>query len=534
MNPPIIRRLRGLAVLLAAITILSTTHTVAQEGPDPIDSITIAELRDHIFYLASDFLRGRDAADRGYLLAAEYAAVHLDQAGLRPMFTDSTGAPSFFQDIDFVSSAISPETTLRTSTGGVTRNYAYAEDFAVQEILSTGADRLVEENPVFLGYGIQEPELGWNDYEGLDVAGRVAIMMAGAPTRDGEPVLPAAQHRMYSNLQRSGNHLFQVAMSHGIPTIIAIPDAASAGMWSRVVQQAEYPSTRPTSPHAEEAGPPPALSELVLLKPEAATDLLAGTGLDPLTGTGSYTPGVLDDVVVSLDLRHSVTPGYSSPNVVGLLPGSDPALREEYIVVTAHLDHVGIRGGQVYNGADDNASGSAAIIEAAEAASMVPLKRSVIFVLLTAEEKGLHGSMYFAGNPPVPVEDIVLNINLDMVGRNSPEFPDELLALASENGRQELVAMIRKVNEEQVGASLDWRLIEGEDPHAHVQRSDQLAFMQQGIPAILITRGFMGPDYHEPTDDPETINYPKVLQAARLTFGLLVEAANREERPGGT
>jgi hypothetical protein len=120
-----------------------------------------------------------------------------------------------------------------------------------------------------------------------------------------------------------------------------------------------------------------------------------------------------------------------------------------------------------------------------------------------------------------------------MVGRNSPEFPDALLALASEEGRSDLVGLIREVNETRVGATLDWRLIEGEDPHGHVRRSDQLAFMQKGIPAILITRGFMGPDYHEPSDDPETINYDKVLQAAKLTFGLAVEAANREERPGG-
>jgi Zn-dependent M28 family amino/carboxypeptidase len=132
----------------------------------------------------------------------------------------------------------------------------------------------------------------------------------------------------------------------------------------------------------------------------------------------------------------------------------------------------------------------------------------------------------------VPLESIVLNINLDMVGRNSPEFPDALLALASEEGRADLAGMIREVNETQVGAMLDWRLIEGEDPHGHVQRSDQLAFMQEGIPAILITRGFMGPDYHEPSDDPETINYNKVLQAAQLTFGLAVKAANRDERPG--
>jgi Zn-dependent M28 family amino/carboxypeptidase len=320
-------------------------------------------------------------------------------------------------------------------------------------------------------------------------------------------------------------------MSHGITTLILVLDPGSVGLWEMAVRQSSAPSIR-SETLGEEGAPTTALSEFILMHPEAAAELLAGTGLDPLTGTGSYTPGPMDGVELTFDLRHTTEPGFTSPNVVGLLPGSDPALKDEYIVVTAHLDHVGIRNGQVYNGADDNASGSAAVMEAAEAVAMAGVRRSMIFVLLTAEEKGLLGAFHLAQNPPVPVESIVLNINLDMVGRNSPEFPDALLALASEEGRDDLVGLIREVNETRVGATLDWRLIEGEDPHGHVQRSDQLAFMQQGIPAILITRGFMGPDYHEPSDDPETINYEKVLQAAQLTFGLAVTAANRDERPG--
>jgi Zn-dependent M28 family amino/carboxypeptidase len=164
----------------------------------------------------------------------------------------------------------------------------------------------------------------------------------------------------------------------------------------------------------------------------------------------------------------------------------------------------------------------------AERCSTVPTTtRAALPRSFTSEEDGLLGANYFADNPPVPIEQIVLNINLDMVGRNSPDFPDVLLAMGSEHRRPELLQLIRDVNQ-QVGAALDWRLNEGPDPHSHVQRSDQMAFMQQGVPAILITRGFMGPDYHEASDDPETINYPKVVQAARLAFGLAIEAANRD------
>lgn len=532
MTSPLIRRIRRCAVFSSAFLALVTTHLVAQQRPDPILSITEAELRDHIFFLASDFLEGRNTGTRGYDLAAEYAAVHLGQAGLQAMYTDSTGAPSFFQRINFVSSAISSETALRVRVGGVEHAYTVGEHFIAQSAMGRGGDRSVTETPVFLGYGIEEPDLGWNDYEGMDVAGRIAVVVAGAPVRNGEPVLPQEQHQMYSNFQRSITARLEAALSHEVTTVILVLDSESMSLWEMAARQSSVPTVRPEPGGAQEAGPAPALSEFILMRPDAAVELLAGTGLDPLTGAGEYTTGPMAGVDLSFDLRRTVDPGYVSPNVVGLLPGSDPVLKDEYIVVTAHLDHVGIRSGQVYNGADDNASGSAAVLEAAEAMAMAQVRRSVIFVLLTAEEKGLLGAFHFADNPPVPVEDIVLNINLDMVGRNSPEFPDALLALASEEGRSDLVGMIREVNETQVGATLDWRLIEGEDPHGHVQRSDQLAFMQKGIPAILITRGFMGPDYHEPSDDPDTINYDKVLQAAKLTFGLAVEAANREERPG--
>ncbi len=519
------RRLLELAIIALIIPASSLT---AQEQPDPILTITEAELRDHIFYMASDSLEGRDAGTRGYMLAAQYAAIHLHQAGLSPMFTDSSGVSTFFQQIQFGNYLVSPESLMRATVGGEEKIYHIGQEFIAQQASASGGDQVIEGNPVFLGFGIEEPDLGWNDYEGVDVAGRMAIIVCGAPTRNDEPVLPEEKHQVYSSLQSSGGAIIESALSHEISTLILVPDTGTAALWDMIASQMSGSSPRPISEGVSEGGVLLPLSWIVLLKSEAVVDLLSGTGLDPVTATGTYSPGILEDVHISLDMSQTMDAAYSSPNVVGLLPGSDPALKDEYIVVTAHLDHIGTRNGVVFNGADDNASGCAAVLEAAEAAAMTSVKRSIIFVLLTSEEDGLQGSMYFADNPPVPIEDIVLNINLDMVGRNSPDFPESLLALASENGRPQLIDFITEVNGSRVGARLDMRLNEGEDPHSHVQRSDQLAFMQKDIPAILITRGFMGPDYHEASDDPETINYEKVFQAARLTFALAVEAANKE------
>ncbi len=509
---------------VALLTLVMPAAALQAQG-DPLGSITEAELRDHIFFLASDLLEGRDANEEGYMLAAEYGAIHFASAGLQPMFTDSTGQPSFFQQVTFENATISPSSVLRVTVQGVETTYHLGEEFGALRVFASG-DAPITGTPVFLGYGIEEPDAGWNDYEDVDLAGKIVIIVAGAPTHNGNPVLPQEQHERYSSLLRSGRSLMMPALNRGAAAVITVPDSAFMTMWDRRAATSTRSSVR-LVPSGNAAGNPKALAWAIPLKPEAAVAMLAGTGFDPLSGAGDYTPGPLEGVHISLEMKHDVEPAYLSPNVVALLPGTDVTLKDEYIVVTAHLDHVGIRGGEVFNGADDNASGSAAVIEAAEAAGMVPGKRSILFVLFTSEEDGLLGANYFADNPPVPIEQIVLNINLDMVGRNSPDFPDVLLAMGSEHRRPELLQLIRDVNQ-QVGAALDWRLNEGPDPHSHVQRSDQMAFMQQGVPAILITRGFMGPDYHEASDDPETINYPKVVQAARLAFGLAIEAANRD------
>ncbi len=513
---------------LAVVAVLVPASDVRAQGRvrDPLRSITEAELWDHIHYLASDFLEGRDTGEEGYRLAAEYTAIHLGAAGLEPMFADASGAPSYFRPIDFEGANVSGQSAMRTTVGGAEKSYRLGEEFLALQLFS-GGELSTDQTPIFLGYGIEVPEHGWNDYEGMDVSGKIALIVPGTPTRNGEPVLPEEQHRLYGSLGRSANARVMSAVSHGVSTLIVVVDSASTSLWSEVATMMNRPSVRPSPSGSGEEGGTRSSPWVILIKAEGAVDLLSGTGCDPATGTGSCTPGPLDGVRIALELKQDREPAFHASNVVGLLPGTDPILKDEYIVVTAHLDHVGIRNGQIYNGADDNASGSAAVLEAAEAAAMARVKRSIIFVLLTAEEKGLLGARYFADNPPIPIEQIVLNINLDMVGRNSPGWPESLLAMGSENRRPELLQLIRDVNS-RVGANLDWRLNEGSDPHGHVQRSDQLAFMQKGIPAILITRGFMGPDYHQPSDDPGTINYPKVVQAARLAYALAVEAANRE------
>jgi len=404
--------------------------------------------------------------------------------------------------------------------GKSTETLALGDDLLIQKRDFIGFD--VEGTPIFVGYGIEEPAYGWNDYENLDVAGKVVIAYAGAPLKDGDPVLPEELHNLYSNISRSMNQRLLFALRNKVSTLLLIPDPQTAKKWEARVdfKQRGFASSGKESK--------PLSIQFYLLRPKAAVNLLAGTGFDPVSGQGEFKNSILNDVHIKLETDRQITKESTSNNVVGLVPGIDPVLKDEFIVVSAHLDHLGIRDGEVFNGADDNASGSAAVLEAAEAMAKASPRRSVLFVLFTGEEGGAFGSRQFVVHPPIPQEKIVLNINADMVGRNSEPFPESLLAIASENKRSQLNKFIIEVNESLTKAAIDIEKSSSSPWTSFLLGSDQMCFIMKGIPAILITRGFLQPDYHQASDDADTINYNKVWQAARLIYTLALEAANSE------
>ncbi|MGB3863290.1 MAG: M28 family peptidase, partial [Candidatus Aminicenantaceae bacterium] len=214
-------------------------------------------------------------------------------------------------------------------------------------------------------------------------------------------------------------------------------------------------------------------------------------------------------------------------NVVSILPGTDPQLKEEYIVLHAHLDHLGVNSkGQVMNGADDDASGCAVVLEVAEALAMKPAKRSFIFVLFTGEEKGTLGSEWFVNNLPVPREQIVLSAAVDMIGRKSNRMPDVIYVVAEGAGEESLFEIAKRANESRVQADIDFSLNE-KDPDCHIMRCDLRPFLGKNITSLLFTRGFMSPVYHNPRDDADTLNYDKIEKASRLLYLVLAEVGNR-------
>lgn len=216
-------------------------------------------------------------------------------------------------------------------------------------------------------------------------------------------------------------------------------------------------------------------------------------------------------------------------NVIGWLPGSDPDLEDEYVVLTAHMDHLGVlfpvHGDSIYNGADDNASGTAALVELAEAFSSLPVapRRSVVFIAFGAEESGLIGSRYYTDHPTLPLEMTVANLNMDMIGRN---WPDTLVAIRSSAA---IGAFAEAVGAEHPELGLD--VVDDLWPGENlIRRSDQWHFIRHGVPAIFFHTGLHA-DYHQPSDEPELLDYEKTKRVTRLIFHVALELANTDQTP---
>jgi Zn-dependent M28 family amino/carboxypeptidase len=295
-------------------------------------------------------------------------------------------------------------------------------------------------------------------------------------------------------------------------------------MWSILSAQMNRPSRRLKANEKKERTH---YIPIFLLHPEAAVEMFEDMDFDPLSGKGDVESTHIKDVSLTFDFKYKIEEEFRCKNVVGFLPGNDPALKDEYIVVGAHLDHLGMQKDDAFNGANDNASGCAAVLEAAEAAAMSPQKRSVFFVFFTGEEGGGHGSYHFVDNFPFPLEKIKLAINVDMVGRDSPQFPDSVLGIAPDNLKLHLSELMENANDSVAKANLKTSK-SGEDFGDHFGGSDEAMFHFRGIPAVLITRGFNSPDYHKTTDDPDKIDYDRVAEASRLIFAITSMAANNE------
>ena len=528
--------MRILAAVAVVISALGLQGPSAPPAGTPADSITREELRDHVYFLASEFLGGRRPDDPGYTIAAEYAASQFRAAGVRPAFMDAGGAPTYFQKVPMMKITTTIDSPFTLSTAAGDKVIEALDDF---RLMSRGPS-LTKAPMVFIGYGIAEPDHGWDDIRGLELKGKVAVMLLGAPMRNGKPVLPEAVHRTYEGIPGIGR---RTALRQNRPdALIVIVDPEYVAVWDILPNVLGQPQLvyRPGGGPGRVAVPPAALA---IVKGQQAEAIFDGQEYNPLRipsrGLAGYKTFELKDKRLSLGIR-ATAEDFESVNVAGLVPGTDPALANQVVTVGAHLDHLNPAGGRIRNGADDNASGCAGVIEIAEAVSSAPLRRPALFCLFTAEESGMAGSRQFLSAPPVPVADIIVNLCLDMIGRSDEKAGATRTHYVIGSGQiaPELKAIISGVNAKTVNWPLDFESMEGS-----INGSDSFNFHGKGIPTAFLFSG-RHEDLHAPTDDAEKVDFEKVQRLSQLIYAVTAElgvraasikpTASPEKGPGRT
>jgi Zn-dependent M28 family amino/carboxypeptidase len=486
---------------------------------------------DHVKVLADDNMEGRETGSEGLRKAEAYLVEQLKLSGLQP-----AGKNGYYQPVKFQSREI----VEKNSSAALIRN-GKVEPLTLGEdlIFNTRVDLApeVEAPLVFVGYGLVVPEMNYDDLDGLDLKGKVAVILSGSPA---EIPGPLASH------YQTAAERWKIFRKAGIVGVITLFNPASMDIpWSRIALNRTHPSMDLADPVFNETQ---GEKLAMMFNPAKADALFAGTGhtFHELADLGKdRKPLPHFPLPVAIKARAKLEKkDIESANVIAKLPGGDPQLKNEYVVLSAHIDHIGIgepiNGDRIYNGAMDNASGSAVLLDVAASLKKSPerLKRSLLFVFVTGEEKGLLGSKYFAQYPTVDPKSMVADINIDMF---LPIVPLKTLTIWG-LGESDLGDLARDVAQSRgVNVQSD------PEPQRNIFiRSDQYNFIRHGIPALAmgvapdpnsseqkkIFKDWLTNRYHAPSDD---LAQPVDLSAAALyeeiIRGLMVTVANDPNRP---
>jgi len=512
------RLLRSGAVVVLAATV------VAAAPPSP--DFSADRFKAHVTFLADDALEGREAGTRGHEIAARYIASQFAVLGVKPAGSDGT----YYENAHFVESALTgAPPTIEIEGGGRTQTLRQGEKAFIVGPLNGGtAD--VRAPLVFAGYGMTDNVLGVDDYAGLDVKGKIAVVLWALPI--------GMDSEIGAHLQSVQAH---TAAEHGAVGVVRI---AVTIPWESVEHFAGHPFTTWVQKNGTPFDPTGGLKSAAVLEQTAADLLFEGSGtrlpqiLDAV-GKGTRPAGFTLKTTARL-IATTATRTFSSPEVVGVIEGSDPGLKNEYVVLMAHADHIGITGtgpgDHINTGALDNAAGIATLLEVGRAFATGPdrPRRSILLVANTAEEKGLLGAEYFAHYPTVPMDRITAAIDLDM-----PillyDFTDVVAFGASHST---LDSAFRQAGSE-MGVSLS------PDPmpeESIFTRSDHYPMVKAGVPAVMLATGlanggdnalrtFLANNYHQPSDD---VSQPIVWSAgakfAELNYRAVRTLADANER----
>ncbi|MGC4250931.1 MAG: M20/M25/M40 family metallo-hydrolase [Sphingobium sp.] len=515
------------ALLVSALSIALASPVCAREAT----AFSSDAIRADVTFLADDLLEGRDGGTRGYDIAARYVAARFTALGLEQIVPDS-----WYQPMTLAVATLEKDSPARLAIGG--RTFDNGGDVVIGAFGREPKQGL-EAGAVFVGYGLQSAREKIDDYAGLDLRGKWAVALSGSPV--GMP-------------SEIGAHLAaekaQAAQKAGAIGLVTIPSTAMLARmpWERLRERAGDPSVGWMQPDGQLYVRTPGIRGSAYAHGAAAEALLAGSGrtlaaIRAEAGKkGGRPKGFALKPMIRLDRTSSVATAPSS-NVLAVLPGSDPALAGEYVLLMAHLDHVGVKPDtpgkdKIYNGAMDNASGVATMLAVAKAfaESGTRPKRPILFAAVTAEEDGLLGSQYLAKNPVLPAGSRLVGVvNLDMPILTY-DFQD-VVAFGAEHST--LGPIVEKAaKSEGVALSPDPLPAEG-----LFTRSDHYRFVEEGVPSVFLMTGFAGPgkaafehflktDYHKPSDQIDLpFHWEAAAKFARVNYAIAREIADAAEAP---
>ena len=517
--------------------LLTALLTSAQPAglPDPVrkagERITAEGLKRDLEFLSSDALKGRNTPSPGFDVAAEFIVGRLKKAGFEPVGDDGT----FFQHYTMRESAVDVE---KASLSVGDRRFTFGDDFVMRAFAGpvTGTFPVV-----YVGHGWTVPAQKIDPFAGVDVKGKIVLA-------HGPRALPkGVDIPLIGRVNVGATTIFAEAERRGAAAVVFIAQASALKGWAQArMQNTTQRELVPIVPSAYAAVP----ITTVMVTPQVTEALMAGERVD---GKALVERGEAQDYPDAFQLAKSLTvnlPAKSTVehrpyNVVAVLKGSDPTLRDEYLVVESHLDGAvgsrAVNGDDIYNAADDNASGSAGNLNVAEALAAGPRpKRSVIFLWDSGEERGLWGTRYFVSKPPVPLDRIVAEINVDMIGANrapgSPDAdatgatgPNEVYVTGPGVLSSSVDALLNSLNQGYLNLRIN-RDRDRADRESFYPRTDAGPFLERGILAIGFTTGTHA-RYHLPSDEARFLDPGKMESIARTIYALAWTLADAAERP---
>ncbi|RVT44179.1 M28 family peptidase [Rheinheimera sediminis] len=536
-------KLMSISALSAMLVLAGCQSTPIPSSVAALPKASAQAIEAHMTFLGDDSLEGRDTGSRGHQIASNYIATQLAALGLEP-----AGEQGYFQSVPLRKAMlVQSSAKMSLTTNGKTTDFDYPKQFFTgPSTLHAKAD--VTAPLVFVGYGLVSKEFNLDDYANLDVKGKIVVMLSGRPKS-----LPSEEAAHIQSLKAEN------AAERGAVGILTLhtPSEEKVRPYANSLMYLTSPRMRWLHKDGKAEGEFESLLGGAYLHPDAAKNLFEGASrsLDDIfadLAAEKVPTGFALEGTVNLK-RESTMEDITSPNVVAVLPGSDPVLKDEYVVVTAHSDHIGFSNDvrskdKINNGLMDNAAGVSIMLETARlfAQQAERPKRSILFVAVTGEEKGLLGADYFAHNPTRPIDKLVANVNIDM--------PVLLYPFA------DIVAF--GANHSSLGATVDTAaaavgITQSPDPmpeQAIFTRSDHYTLVQQGVPSVFLMTGFTSKDpaqkggevwgkffakhYHKPTDDIAgltadfgAIRYDSGATFADINFGITTEVANNPQRP---